>query len=133
MVVGFASLPINPDLIQYNETAYKKLITNELQGSRNEGVNAGIVDQLECDSKDQQDQAVKDARPVQKAARKKVRFEEDHHKWNSSKVKYQVNYPIDKFMQDYEQKEQVAKREFIKKSLSDKLQKKFSMVNESLD
>lgn len=30
MVIGFANLPINPDLIQYNEKTYKKLISNEL-------------------------------------------------------------------------------------------------------
>lgn len=125
MVIGFANLPINPDLIQYNEKTYKKLISNELQGSRNEGVKAGIVN-----AEASGDQQPSETKKVKKAAKskKKVRFEEDHEKWNSSRVRYQVNYPIDKFMADYEEKEEHNRKEIIKQSLSDKLQKKFSLV-----
>jgi hypothetical protein len=128
MVIGFANLPINPDLIQYNEKTYKKLISNELQGSRNEGVKAGIVNPDASADPEPQPSSV-----PKKASKKKVRFEEDHEKWNSSRVKYQVNYPIDKFIADYEEKEELNRKEIIKKSLSDKLQKKFSLVTQSLE
>lgn len=128
MVIGFANLPINPDLIQYNEKTFKKLISNELQGSRKEGVKAGIVNPDASGDLEPQPPTFQ-----KKTSKKKVRFEEDHEKWNSSQVKYQVNYPIDKFMADYEEKEEFNRKETIKKSLSDKLEKKFSLVTQSLE
>lgn len=122
MVVGFASLPINPDLIQYNENAYKQLISNELQGSKNAGVEAGMVNA--SDQSGDAEQKLPSSLP-RKQSKKRVRFVEDHQRWNSSRVKYHLNYPYDEFMADNKKREEVDRRETMKKSLSDKLQKKF--------
>ena len=57
-----------------------------------------------------------------------MRFADENVKWNSSRVRYHLNYPYEEFMADDKKREEFNQKETMKQLLSEKLQKKFTYV-----